>query len=215
MSNYPENDYRNYLEHSLGEWKVHKYIQKIGDRYIYPKTRKIATAVAGLSKKNRERKFYKEHGMSSQSYDRKMYRETGLTKGQRRRKAVADALRSIPGSIASAARSGANSLRKVPGEIKRRATLASARRDLRKRVAANEERRLYRETGLTKNQRRLSNLKSAASRTKQKARTAVASLKPKNLSRRLYRSTGKNARTIAASLRPRNIRRRFKRLTGK
>ena len=38
--NYPENDYRNYLEHSSKgqRWKKHKYLAIINGRYIYPDT---------------------------------------------------------------------------------------------------------------------------------------------------------------------------------
>lgn len=31
------NDYLDYLVHSSGPWKVHKYVKKIGNKYIYPK----------------------------------------------------------------------------------------------------------------------------------------------------------------------------------
>jgi len=34
MISYPDNDYRNYLEHG---WKKHKYIAIKNGRYVYPK----------------------------------------------------------------------------------------------------------------------------------------------------------------------------------
>lgn len=36
MNTYPQNDYREYIEHSAGPWKKHKYIAKRDGRYIYP-----------------------------------------------------------------------------------------------------------------------------------------------------------------------------------
>ena len=36
LTGYPTNDYRDYIEHSAGPWKKHKYIAKRDGRYIYP-----------------------------------------------------------------------------------------------------------------------------------------------------------------------------------
>ena len=36
LTGYPANDYRDYIEHSAGPWKKHKYIAIRNGRYIYP-----------------------------------------------------------------------------------------------------------------------------------------------------------------------------------
>jgi hypothetical protein len=44
-------EYKNYLAHSKGDWKVHKYVRKSNGKYFYSRQRGETTASGGVNKR--------------------------------------------------------------------------------------------------------------------------------------------------------------------
>lgn len=235
--NYPENDWRNYLEHSTGEWKVHKYIQKIGDRYIYPATRRVATAVAGLSKKNRERKAYRETGMNAR--ERKLAKaradinsryqnEYGPSAGYSRKNraaTVANRLRGTVESVKKRARKGVNTLRskQILGTTrarKRVSALYNRAMDALRNTKAYRTLDPLRQRAANRLHSAGTNARTAVGNTKSKLRTTARNAKTKystkNINRRIYRNTGVDVEETArrAKHKAKGLKRKAYRKTG-
>lgn len=150
MSNYPENDYRNYLEHSQkgSTWKDHKYIDIINGRYIYPATQAVKSA-------------------------------------GRYAKGLANAVKTGGLKGADQYVTKKNYEKQKSNRVK---NLYEARQDIGKKWAKNRKKE---ETGGTR-----AAVGGAITRTK----SALASLKPKNINRNVYRKTGKTVKGNASAL---------------
>lgn len=211
--NYPDNDYRDYLEHSWGEWKQHKYLYKKGNRYYYPgdvgnqiktaamrTSQKVRTGIASLSSKNRDRIAYRQTGLTKRERDlAKARNDIGKMWAKNRRKQASAGVR---GAVGSATTRAKNVLALLRGTNRER--LAYRRTGMTAEQRA-EERRKKSDVAKQQLQGRLhsvgtsariavgntkARLRSARRNASNAASNAANKLQPKNINRAVYRKTG-------------------------
>lgn len=119
---YGGNDYRDYVAHSLGEWKIHKYIKKIGDRYIYPAVKAVGKAT-GISSymgmrdaKRREEKYSPDTKYLGERGNRAK-RQTALARRNYKTNEIAFK-KSIAGRTISAVNSAGKAIKSAASAVK-------------------------------------------------------------------------------------------------
>lgn len=232
-SNFPENDYRNYLMHySEGQRaKSHKYLYiDSNGNYVYPEdVRKVGIGAAAKGIANRAKTGITSAvqkgrtalaSRSAKNKDRSAYRSTGKNKLQRAQSDINDIWQKNygPSSGSNYKRSLRDRVGATSAHIKNRASnlvnramttlkstrlgravnLKRSRKDINNQWQMNIGSGDYKASDSKKVrvQRAVRNISSAiknlgSTKNRQKMKTALASLRPKNIRRRFKRATGK------------------------
>lgn len=200
MNNYPENDYRSFLEHSSkgSTWKNHKYIEIINGRYIYPATQTIK-GVAGAAKTGGVRGAvgYLSTKKKQSQINKNKVAGTGSADYAASDSRKVRAQRTVRNALSRVSDAYANTKNTIK-ENRRQKKLENARADIRRRMAANTGSADYAASDSRKvrAQRAVRSVKSAVSNRANKARSTASSLynrARRSLSSYKYNRTAKKA----------------------
>lgn len=153
MEQWREELYLGELYHSKGPWKTHKYIKKIGNRYIYPGMRAISDTIKSAQYARKAKAYGKSNRLSVRDRNRsKNYAAVSAAYGKRAKDYVDRGLAPIRNTAAKASRAVRDEYRrqrnKAAGKAytrsviskqnarKRRQAINNAVNDTKKRVGA-------------------------------------------------------------------------------
>ena len=237
---YPENDWRNYLEHSAkgDTWENHKYLYiDANGRYIYPEdvrqmgvkgtAKNLAGAAPGIARRTGQRIRTAASTLKPKNLNRKVYQKTGYTfKGNVKNvgKRTSDAISRLRNRALSSLNVGKNKATTAASNAITKAKFKArkARIDTKKKIKNSELYRRASETlNITKNKASKA-VGNAVTKAKFKARKARIDTKNKVKNSTLYNkaqsalgTASRKATNAVASLKPKNIDRNIYKKTGK